>query len=112
MSVVNRPSRAALSRDWLDYLDALHDALLDASSQDALALRFEITIAENELVHRGLPSHALERPAPRPEWQERYEVLAWSSPEAQQLFGQALVKTGQKHVDHDLIRLGWMHQKV
>jgi hypothetical protein len=44
----------------LDHLNALQDALAAASSQDVLALRFEITIAENELVRRGLPPHALE----------------------------------------------------
>jgi hypothetical protein len=60
MSLRHRPSRSALSRHWLDYLDALQDELLAASSQDALALRLEITIAENELVRRGLPPHALE----------------------------------------------------
>ena len=62
MSLGHRPSRSALSRHWLDYLDALQDALLAASSQDALALRWEITIAENELVRRGLPPHALDLP--------------------------------------------------
>ena len=54
MSVTNRPSRSGPTRHWLDYLDAQRDALAAASSQDALALRFEITIAENELVRRGL----------------------------------------------------------
>jgi hypothetical protein len=62
VSPANRPSRFALSQHWLDYLGDLRDALLAASPQDELALRFEITIAENELVRRGLPPHALEVP--------------------------------------------------
>jgi hypothetical protein len=66
MSVTNRPSRSGPTRSWLDHLDALRDALSAASPQEALPLRFEITIAENELVRRGLPLHALELPVKLP----------------------------------------------
>jgi hypothetical protein len=46
-------------------------------------------------------------PTERP---ETYSPRLWDSPEAQQMFGRALVKTGQKHKDRGMIRLGRMHQ--
>jgi hypothetical protein len=113
MSMTNRPSRTGATRPWLDYLDALRDALSAASPQEALPLRFEITIAENELVRRGLPLHALELPVKLPtEPPETFSPRRWASPEAQKLFGQALVKTGQKYKDERSLRLGWAHQMV
>jgi hypothetical protein len=109
--MTNRPSRSCLTRHWLDYLDTLRDSLLAASSQEALALRWEISIVENELVRRGLPPRALESPdrGPSP-WQTTYSPRPWSSPRAQARFGEALVRTGQKHKDPNLLRLGWLHQ--
>lgn len=107
MSVANRPSRSGPTRSWLDYLDAQRDALAAASAQDALALRFEITIAENELVRRGLPPHALELPDRRPEPPETFSARPWTSPQAQRLWGEALVKVGRKYRDERSIRLGW-----
>ena len=100
MSLRHRPARSALSRHWLDYLDALQDALLAASSQDALALRL-------------LPPHALELP----DWSPiglstAFVPPPWAAPEAQPLFGMALPKTGKKFNDERLIRMGWAHQKT
>ena len=37
---------------------------------------------------------------------------SWANPEAQRLFGLALVKTGQRHKDQGLIQLGWSHQRA
>jgi len=91
----------------------LRDALLAASPQDELALRLEITIAENELMRRGLPPHALEVPdRPPTEPPETFSPRPWASPEAQRLFGLALIKTGQSFKDERSIRLGWAHQKT
>jgi hypothetical protein len=59
---MERPSRSALSRSWLAHLDAMHDALAAAPSQDVPGLRFEITIAKNELMRRGLPAGAFDPP--------------------------------------------------
>jgi hypothetical protein len=114
MSVANRPSRAALSQDWLEYLDDLHDALLPIhpDNPQTLALRFEITIAENELIRRGLPPNALVPLQARPDGGEVYTPLQWEHPEVQALFGKALVKTAQKHKDPHLLRLGWGHQQA
>jgi hypothetical protein len=112
MSVTNRPSRSGPTRHWLDYLDAQRDALAAASAHDALALRFEITIAESELLRRGLPPHALELPDRWPEPPETSLPRPWASPEAQLLFGKALVKTGQKFKDKRSILLGWGDQRV
>jgi hypothetical protein len=112
MSMTNRPSRSGATAPWLDYLDALRDALLAASVQDELALRFEITIAENELVRRGLSPHALELPDRQPESLETFSPCPWASPEAQELFGRALVKTGRKYRDERSLRLGWGHLRA
>jgi hypothetical protein len=78
-----------------------------------LALRFEITIAEDELVRRGLPPHALEVPdRPPTEPPETFSPPPWDSPEAQELRGKALVKTGQSFKDERSIHLRWAHQKT
>jgi hypothetical protein len=78
-----------------------------------LALRWEITIAENELVRRGLPPHALELPDRSPTGLSTdFVPPPWTAPEAQRLFGMALAKTGKKFNDERLIRLGWAHQKT
>lgn len=71
-----------------------------------MALRFEITIAENELVRRGLPLRALELPDRRPE-PETFSARPWASPEAQRLWGEAPVTIGRKYQDERSIRLGW-----
>jgi hypothetical protein len=115
MNVPNRPPRSSLSRDWLAHLDGLHDALLAKHADDpqTLALRFEITIAENELVRRGLPPHALELPDRSPTGLSAdFAPRPWAAPEAQRLFGMALLKTGKKFNDEGLIRLGWALQKT
>jgi hypothetical protein len=41
-----------------------------------------------------------------------YSPPQWEHPEVQELFGQVLVKTGQKYKDPDLIRLGQLHQQA
>jgi len=111
--MIQRPDRSGPTRHWLDYLDALRDALLAASSQEALPLRFQITIAENELVRRGLPPHALEVPnRSAREPPETFSPPPWDFPDAQRLWGEALVKTGQKYEDERSLRLGWAHLKV
>jgi len=111
--MIQRPDRSGPTRHWLDYLDALRDALLAASSQEALPLRFQITIAENELVRRGLPPHALEVPdRSATEPPETFSPPPWDFPDAQRLWGEALVKTGQKYKDERSLRLGWAHLKV
>jgi hypothetical protein len=107
MSLMQRPSRSGPTRNWLDYLDALRGALAAASAHDALALRFEVTIAENELMRRGLPPRALELPDRRPDPPETFSPRPWASPEAQRLWGEALVKVGRKYRDERSIRLGW-----
>lgn len=111
MNLGDRPSRLALSRHWLDYLDALRKARLAASSQGEVALRWEITIAENELVRRGLPPHALELPDRSP-MSAAYVPRPWAAPDVQMLFGKTLAETGRKFKDERLIRLGWAHQKT
>ena len=82
--MIQRPDRSGPTRHWLDYLDALRDALLAASSQEASPLRFQITIAENELVRRGLPPHALEVPdRSATESSETFSPPPWDFPDAQ-----------------------------
>jgi hypothetical protein len=41
---------------------------------------------------------------------ETYAPRPWGNPDVQRLFGQALAKTGRKHKDRGMIRLGRMHQ--
>jgi len=107
---MQRPHRSVLTRHWLDYLGALHDAVLATTSEQAIGLRQQIAVVENELVRRGLPPHVLEQPNYLPEPTET--VAAWRHPEVQALFGEALTETGQKYRDERMVRLGWAHQQI
>lgn len=51
----------------------------------------------------------MKSPTDRP---ETYSPRPWGSPEAQRLFGLALVKSGQKHQDREMIALGRSNQAV
>ena len=110
--MIQRPDRTALTRYWLDYLEALHFALDDTPSQseNIAHLRHEIVVAEKELVRRGLPPHALEQPSYLPE--PVVTVEGWRHPDVQALFGRALAETGRKYRDERMVRLGWAHQQV
>jgi hypothetical protein len=43
---------------------------------------------------------------------ETYSPEAWPNPDVQEAFGRALQKTGEKHKDFRLQRLGWLHRKA